>query len=186
MFSGKQLAFFLSLVVYCVAVPIGWSIGDVTIGRLIFLVIFTASWAYGFRAGLICILVSMPIDAFLFASHYHDWHAIWWTFHPLARPLQFLLAYAVGHFKVVHEQLGQAEQDLRERTRQLENALEQVRELKGIIRICATCKNICDEAGDWIPLESYISERSRALFSHGMCPKCFQHEMAQLAKAAKG
>jgi len=178
----RKLAFFISLAVYCVALPIGFFSGDVWICRVLYLVIFTATWAYGFRAGVLCLLVSLPIDALFFVSYYGDWQAMWWTFHPIPRAAQFLLAYVIGKFKTKEERLEQTELDLLERTRQLEEALMQVRELKGIIRICATCKNICDEDGSWIPLESFITERSRALFSHGFCPTCYEHQMAQLPK----
>src|SRR6185369_15290620 len=34
----------------------------------------------------------------------------------------------------------------------------------------ARCKNIRDEQGRWHKLEQYITERSEAQFSHGICP----------------
>ena len=44
--------------------------------------------------------------------------------------------------------------------------------LEGFLRICSSCKKICDENGNWQPMESYIHERSEARFSHGLCPHC--------------
>ena len=44
--------------------------------------------------------------------------------------------------------------------------------LEGLLPICAFCKNIRNKAGDWEPIETYISERSEAEFSHGFCPTC--------------
>jgi hypothetical protein len=35
------------------------------------------------------------------------------------------------------------------------------------------CKQIRDEQNQWIGIESYISKRSRASFSHGVCPSCY-------------
>ncbi|MGI8890572.1 MAG: hypothetical protein ACR2G0_07290 [Chthoniobacterales bacterium] len=49
---------------------------------------------------------------------------------------------------------------------------ERVRTLEGILPICAFCKDIRDEAGDWQKMESYVSKRSEAQFSHGVCPSC--------------
>lgn len=44
--------------------------------------------------------------------------------------------------------------------------------LEGFLRICSSCKKICDEQGNWQPMESYIHDRSEARFSHGICPHC--------------
>jgi hypothetical protein len=37
---------------------------------------------------------------------------------------------------------------------------------------CAWCRNVRDEAGNWIAMEDYISQHSEANFSHGICPDC--------------
>jgi len=44
--------------------------------------------------------------------------------------------------------------------------------LEGLLPICAFCKNIRNESGEWERLEGYISRRSEAEFSHGVCPSC--------------
>jgi hypothetical protein len=48
----------------------------------------------------------------------------------------------------------------------------QVKVLEGLLPICAFCKSIRGEGGRWEPLETYISGRSHAEFSHGVCPSC--------------
>ena len=54
-----------------------------------------------------------------------------------------------------------------------ERVLERhVQRLEGLLPICAFCKSIRTEAGVWEPLEAYISTRSEAQFSHGLCPPC--------------
>ncbi|TLY29639.1 MAG: PAS domain S-box protein [Nitrospirae bacterium] len=55
---------------------------------------------------------------------------------------------------------------------QLQDALGQIKVLQGILPICAHCKKIRDEHDQWQPLEIYISERSNADFSHGLCQEC--------------
>ena len=56
-----------------------------------------------------------------------------------------------------------------------ERALEEhVERLEGLLPICSFCKSIRTQAGEWEPLETYISERSEAQFSHGFCPPCGQ------------
>jgi hypothetical protein len=54
--------------------------------------------------------------------------------------------------------------------------------LEGLLPICAYCKSIRNDAGEWERLEKYISRRSEAKFSHGVCPSCSQkHYSADLA-----
>jgi hypothetical protein len=58
----------------------------------------------------------------------------------------------------------------------LERSAAQVRKLEGILPICMYCKRIRDAGDSWQVLEAYISERSAAAFSHGICPDCLvQH-----------
>lgn len=54
----------------------------------------------------------------------------------------------------------------------MKDALSQVKTLEGLIPICAHCKNIRDDEGDWKQLEQYITEHSEAEFSHGICSEC--------------
>jgi hypothetical protein len=44
--------------------------------------------------------------------------------------------------------------------------------LEGLLSVCASCKRIRDEKGNWHQIESYIQERSEADFSHDICPDC--------------
>ena len=58
---------------------------------------------------------------------------------------------------------------LSEHERELHQYMER---LEGLLPICAFCKSIRNKAGDWEPIETYISERSEAEFTHGFCPTC--------------
>ena len=55
---------------------------------------------------------------------------------------------------------------------ELRLALEQVKTLRGIIPICAQCKQIRDDKGYWQQVEAYVSTHSEAQFTHGICPNC--------------
>lgn len=46
-------------------------------------------------------------------------------------------------------------------------------DLEGLLPICAYCKRIRDDQEQWSGLEGYIEQRSRAEFSHGVCPDCY-------------
>ncbi len=67
-------------------------------------------------------------------------------------------------------------QELSEKEQGLLEAMEEIRALTGLLPICMYCKKIRDESsGTWNPLEEYISQRSEARFSHGLCPECESH-----------
>jgi PAS domain S-box-containing protein len=57
---------------------------------------------------------------------------------------------------------------------ELSEALKRVRTLSGLLPICASCKKIRDDKGEWEPVENYIKAHSEANFSHGMCPDCME------------
>jgi len=62
----------------------------------------------------------------------------------------------------------------------LTKSTAEVKMLRGLILICAWCgKKIRDDKGNWRRVEEYISERSTAEFSHGMCPDCYDKVLAQ-------
>ena len=65
----------------------------------------------------------------------------------------------------------------RERERlihELQEALANIKRLRGLLPMCASCKKIRDDKGYWNELEAYISEHSEAEFTHGLCPDCMK------------
>ena len=66
------------------------------------------------------------------------------------------------------------ERELTDKNRELEQALSEVKILRGFIPICAACKKIRDDQGYWQQLETYIQNRSEALFSHSICKECMK------------
>ena len=55
---------------------------------------------------------------------------------------------------------------------ELQESLNHVKRLEGLLPICSYCKKIRDRKGHWIILESYIENHSNAQFSHGLCEEC--------------
>ncbi len=81
-----------------------------------------------------------------------------------------LSAFAAQAAVAIHNaSLFEAEGEAR---RGAELALAQVRQLQGLLPICAYCKKIRDDSNYWQTVESYIGQRSAATFSHGICPDC--------------
>jgi len=56
--------------------------------------------------------------------------------------------------------------------RKLEEALQEVKKLSGMLPICSTCMKIRDDQGYWQSIEKYIRDHSEAEFTHGICPEC--------------
>jgi hypothetical protein len=69
---------------------------------------------------------------------------------------------------------------LEEEHRQLQKAFDEIRTLRGIVPICSYCKKIRDDKGYWDQVERYISKHTDAMFSHGICPDCFEKEMSDI------
>ncbi len=55
---------------------------------------------------------------------------------------------------------------------ELQDALENIKTLKGLLPICAKCKKVRDDKGYWSLMEQYIETHTDALISHGICPEC--------------
>jgi hypothetical protein len=54
----------------------------------------------------------------------------------------------------------------------LEESLNNIKQLSGLLPICASCKKIRDDKGYWTQIESYIAQHSEADFTHSICPEC--------------
>jgi len=74
----------------------------------------------------------------------------------------------------VGERVVQLQNSLSDRIRQLQEAVSQIKSLRGIIPICSYCHKIRNDQKSWQQLEKYISEHSGAEFSHGICPECLK------------
>jgi len=68
----------------------------------------------------------------------------------------------------------QLQQRLAYRVVELEEAISRVRQLQGLLPICAYCKRIRDDQNYWNQVESYIAEHLDVRFSHGICPSCLE------------
>jgi hypothetical protein len=55
---------------------------------------------------------------------------------------------------------------------ELFETVAQIKRLEGLLPICAECKQIRNERGQWERMEKYITAHSEARFSHSVCPEC--------------
>ena len=88
-----------------------------------------------------------------------------WTVHLLFLAVSFLLIFLLGRKLVLQIDA-------------LQDSLQHIRKLEGLVPICANCKRIRDEGANpfdqasWTSIEKYIRERTDAEFTHGLCPEC--------------
>ena len=69
---------------------------------------------------------------------------------------------------------------LAERVKDLEDALQRVTQLQGLLPICCYCKRIRDDRNYWHQVESYIAERTEVSFTHSLCPVCFKRRLREI------
>lgn len=104
-------------------------------------------------------------DSFSFDLLPHFYQTIWfYMLCGLALPV-FVLAV---HGLRVH-QLKLREQELQ---RRVDETVANVKVLSGLLPICANCKKVRDDKGYWNQIESYITQHSETVVSHGICPDC--------------
>jgi hypothetical protein len=64
----------------------------------------------------------------------------------------------------------------------LEEAVAEIRTLRGLVCICAWCKRIRDEREAWHAVETFVQSRTHAKFTHGICPDCFQSQAGEITR----
>lgn len=74
----------------------------------------------------------------------------------------------------VGARIVELQQALADRVRALEEALAQVKHLRGLLPICAYCKKIRADQDYWQQVETYVAAHSEAQFSHSICPTCYE------------
>ena len=62
----------------------------------------------------------------------------------------------------------------------LQEALNQVKTLQGILPICSHCKKIRSDQGSWSQIEAYVTQHTTAQFSHGICPECMHRHHPEI------
>jgi ligand-binding sensor domain-containing protein len=94
--------------------------------------------------------------------------------------LFLLVAVGISAYRIRTAQLRAREKELQ---RRVDEATARIKVLDGMLPICAGCKKVRDDTGYWDQIETYISNHSRASFSHGMCPDCVRRLYPEYAAA---
>jgi Ca2+/Na+ antiporter len=65
---------------------------------------------------------------------------------------------------------------------ELKEAHSRIKILSGFLPICAFCKKIRDDQGQWHQMEAYIRNHSQVEFSHGLCHDCAERVLGELSE----
>jgi AmiR/NasT family two-component response regulator len=98
---------------------------------------------------------------------------------PRAREVERAIIVAMARFSDMLE-LRRLNEELEAHNQELQEALVQVKTLRGLLPICASCKKIRDDQGYWYKVEDYLESHSEAEFTHGLCPDCTRRLYPQL------
>lgn len=81
----------------------------------------------------------------------------------------------------VGKRMLELREDLERRVKELEDALDHIKTLQGILPICMHCHRIRNDRESWDRIETYIQNHSDATFSHGICPECLHEHYPDIA-----
>lgn len=137
--------------------------------------------ALGFTSGRLT--MSTPADALL-ASYAH------WAAYILCLGLFYVIGCStiLAHRRAMTDLVAQVthkSEELEEANARLQEALSEVKTLRGILPTCQHCKKIRlrDEdamsSRSWIPIETFIRDRTEADFTHGICPDCIREHYGE-------
>lgn len=68
----------------------------------------------------------------------------------------------------------------------LRESLDQVRQLKDLLPICAWCKRVRDDRDYWHNIEEYVHQHTGTDFTHGICPECSEAMCDNLRGQSRG
>ena len=101
------------------------------------------------------------------------------TFYALVAAAFVALGFGVQQIRV--RRLRHRQEELRQVA---EEAVANVRTLRGLLPMCASCKKIRDDAGYWNQIEVYLDHHSEVELSHGLCPDCSERTWSELENVA--
>ena len=139
---------------------LGWLMAVVLFGAILLIDVFSPP-EVDFSAFYLVPVIWLLSGRYASSEYYRLWDA-------LNKQLSYLLgAWAVGALR--REVLLQ--QDLNQK---LQESKAEVRELKGLLPVCAWCHKIRDDQGEWHTMEVFLRQRTGASATHGICPSCLE------------
>ncbi len=126
------------------------------------------------------LLVALSVLVFIMAGRFDILESIIAFFHryeeyELDEILTVFVFLSFGSAVFAFRRWGEhhlANKNLERSNRDLIHAMAEIKHLKSILPICASCKAIRDENGEWHTLETYIENNTGTIFTHSICDNC--------------
>ena len=173
--SHRHIVLALAIVVYLIGnlVAIRTSIPSALAVSLV--LIAGVAWSHGFAAGaavmIACAIVEYNILVIIIEHQQLGGPSATVILIPILMT-QLVVLIALSALRRVELRQQAASHELEEKNAALEIALAEVKELRGMLPICAWCKSVRDVDGMWDRLEAYLSKHSHVTLTHGICPIC--------------
>jgi hypothetical protein len=132
-----------------------------------FIPVIMAAWKIDRSSAIaLSILSAIVWGCVDFLSGHHYSSTVYYFWNAGIRLISFIVpAIFVDMVRVLLRQQQKLNTDLNK-------SLTDIKQLKGFLPICASCKKIRNDKGYWEQIEKYISNHSEAEFTHGICPEC--------------
>ena len=130
------------------------------------------AWLFGTIAGLLIAVLLVPLTLYIYNQFSITTSYDTFFSSPAYIALEIFTVAMLGRLRKKTQILSQKEADLEEANERLVAALSGVREFGGVHSLCTSCKKILDEDGNWKRIDTYLKEKTKAEFSHGVCPDC--------------
>jgi hypothetical protein len=130
------------------------------------------SWLFGTTYGLITGAFLVPVTLFIYGHFEVATSYTSFASSPAYIAVEVIAAVSIGRFRITSMASSRKETDLEEANTNLQAALAQVQELGGIHSLCTSCKKIKSDDHQWMKIDAYLKEKTKAEFSHGICPDC--------------
>lgn len=171
----------LSLVTLAYLLKIGAGNGHVFVWFYCYpMVVF---YVTGKKAGLFWVATSLVVATWIF--FFTSARELYGVLSPLRYLLTYTIVAAIAYG--LDSSRTHYYQELLVEKMALEKALQQIKTLRGLLPICASCKSIRDDRGYWSRIETYLDEHSELKLSHGICPACMEklypEEFAEMTKS---
>jgi ligand-binding sensor domain-containing protein len=95
------------------------------------------------------------------------------------------VSLAIGLLSLHRLRVARLQRREAELKRRVDEAMANVKMLRGLLPICAWCKKVRDDKGYWQQIEGYLRDHSYAEFSHGICPECVEKHFPEEAEGRR-
>jgi len=171
-FRTRGIVFAAAVSLYLSGVTVAALTGFPTALAVSFALVAASTWAFGVRAGAAASVLRLTVTFVLYRSGTiaAEVPAIVLLVPPAVTDT--IVVTAIGALRRAEFRQTAIAAELRKKNAELEAALAEVKELRGMLPICAWCKSVRDVSGLWNRLEAYLAKHSHATFTHGICPTC--------------